>query len=97
MNLEFGQKITVDYKLVRRCDHNKGRRTFKFWGKMKLAESKEATIIGTRTLSNGEVEYEYEIGNIYYQKSFIKALLVATDMRTNPFYVLLEDFQDLNA
>ena len=77
---KFGDKITVNHKLVRRAKGN-----YKFWRVDTIAE-KEVIIIGVRTLSNGDRIWE-EYGWEYIQKETFKALLVACSLREKPFYI----------
>lgn len=88
--MEFGQKITINHKLKRIVKYNGAQNDDKIWVKEAIEET-EAIVIGIRTLSEGYRAYEEDMGFLYYPQKYIKALLVATDIRRNPFYVTFEN------
>lgn len=89
LNENFGKRIIVDHKLVRKY----GEKSAKFWAKENLSTQFEVMIIGQRTLSDGVYHtsgYAEDYESYYEAKSYFKALLVVADMKTNPFYVIAE-------
>lgn len=94
-DIVHGQKVWVDSKLVREKEGNK-----RAW-KSVSTDTKAAIIIGKRTLVNGTREYEtpdWESstkGSYYFDANdYIEAILVSTDMRTKPFYILLDKIHE---
>lgn len=94
----FLEKITITHKLVRETrykDHGLARTTYKLWVP-KTIEPTDVWILGERTLSNGQRDWNSEY-IAYYPKEYIKALLVIKDENTNPFYILAESVEVNNA
>lgn len=91
--MNFGDKITINSKLVRRSKygdeklHINEMTECKYWKTVQLEKPTDVVVIGQRTLSNGDNCYENEIGYIYSAREYFKALLVVKDMHTNPFYI----------
>lgn len=57
---------------------------------------REGIVVGKRTLSNGEREWEDEVGYSYTAKSHFPAYLVAFDLRLTPLFVRPEDLEVLD-
>ncbi len=91
-NIKLGQQITVTSSLIRNksyfdpYEHGRTKRT---WIDVPLKEPVAAIVIGVRTLSNGETEYDKEAGAMYYPTEHFKALLVVTNLNNVPFFVKL--------
>ncbi len=77
----FKTVISVSSKLVRVRDGN-----LKVWKSVPIKPKKDVTIIGVRTLSNGEL-YNWGDHWEYAHKESIKAWLVVENMRSKPFYI----------
>jgi hypothetical protein len=71
-----------------------GRWYPKIWVGVELPHRQEGIIVGKRTLSDGEVQYTYDSGVIYRQKSTFTAWLVATDIHRKPVLVWPKDIQE---
>lgn len=52
-----------------------------------------ALVIGVRTLSDGEVDYD-EDGRQYHPTKHYKALLVVADLRRKPFFVEYREIKE---
>lgn len=90
--MEFLQQITVTGKLRRRSQSKQYEmyprmRIYKEWVYEPLRTPVTGYVIGKRTLANGNTYYEEDCGNIFTPEVYTKALLVATDMKTKPFFV----------
>ena len=101
----FGEHVTITHRLVRRVKYPGSYIRLKVWepegstvrhrGMFQppevVAEPIPAIVIGIRTLADGETSWGSEDEPIAFipQKRF-KAYLVATDLRSAPFYVLPE-------
>lgn len=48
-------------------------------------------MIGHRTLSNGDLDYDHEYGTTYTAKEWLNVVLVVENERNNPYYVAYED------
>lgn len=97
--LKLGDRITISKRLYRRSKEVKGINDVgkyiqpheeRYWVSDRLKEPIEVMIIGKRTLKNGNVIYEGEIGNVFYQTGFVQAYLVVKDMNSKPFYIEIE-------
>lgn len=59
--------------------------------------AREGVIVGERVLANGEVIWGgWDELTTFHPKEYIKAYLVAFDMRRKPVYVLPEDLEELD-
>lgn len=90
MTLDFGTQIVVRNRFERviaPTDFMGPRHKRKEWTLVPLKKPLTVTIIGKRTLSNGNVDWDPDCGYSYDPREFLFAYLVATNMRTKPFLV----------
>ena len=105
MSHAFGDRVSVTHRLVRRTEYPGGGARKKFWEPVEIVKREfvgrylkqkvtpdpaEAIVIGIRTLANGETEWLGEGGLLFVASDRFEAYLVATDLRSAPFYVLAE-------
>lgn len=88
----LGQQITVESVLKRKTKYSTpneyGRsKRLKVWEKVPLKQSKTAIIIGIRNLSNGNTDYDSEVGYMYNPTEYFKALLVVSNLKNAPYFV----------
>jgi len=76
-NYELGQKITVLHKLVREKQDK-----FRTWKIKMLSEPKEVTVVGIRTIINGNVLYKENGKTQFVRKEHKRALLVAENLKS---------------
>ena len=69
----------------------KFRNEFKFWKKFEFPGS--GIFIGTRTLKNGNREFDCEEGYTFVPTEYITAALICPSPSQNPVYVPMEAFQ----
>jgi len=81
--LVLGESILIDHKLVRHWKSNGDKE----WLPKRIEPPIYAYVMGIRTLSNGSTDYDRN----YAAKTYIKAFLVVTDLKSKPFYVYRED------
>jgi hypothetical protein len=82
-NFSVGDKIQVSEFYQRR----RGAKNRKEWNINTKETPFLASVIGIRTLSNGDSEYECECGYIYIATEHFKALLVVKNIHSKPFYI----------
>ena len=87
MDLSFGSIVSVNAKLERKTLRTPKYRIFREWITAKTRE-KNCIVIGRRTLHNGYIINEFEIGNVFYQTDSMSVYLVVESMNRKPFYVL---------
>lgn len=89
---KLGQELIIESKL-KRVTEFKRTATFNFtkkyrkWEELKLKEPQKVIVVGVRTLFNGFVEYDTEVGSMFCQETHLKALLVVSKLSEKPFYV----------
>lgn len=88
----LGQQITVDSVLKRKTKYSTpdkyGRsKRLKIWEKVPLKQSKTAIIVGIRNLSNGNTDYDSEVGYMYNPTEYFKGLLVVSNLNNAPYFV----------
>lgn len=92
-DVTLGQRLTVCAKLVRKQKLHKPHQYLNddydaFWKIVPIAVI-DVIVIGMRTLSNGNVEYDSEAGPLYTPTEWFTALLVVQSLHRKPFYVKL--------
>jgi hypothetical protein len=80
-NLKLGQKVTFNKILKRYYKRRGGIVRDKYWKEIDV-DKQNGILIGIRTLSNGTVEYDYEEGYTYKLKETVKAVIIATTLRS---------------
>lgn len=87
-DLKLGQQISFSKVLIRKdLSHPDNRfRRLKKWQEQVVKEQ-SGIVIGKRTLSNGEKEWDSEAGYMYEGKEYFPALLVATSLNSKPVYI----------
>ena len=92
----FGKTIQVKSYLHRSAKTIQGK-TIKQWSHCELTRPKTVLVIGVRTLQNGGVTYEEEVGAIFSRdtKQDFKALLVVEKPTRKPFYVPFDTYISL--
>lgn len=103
MTHAFGDRVSVTHRLVRRTEYPGGRVRKRFWEPVEVVkrgfagryakpkvtpDPAEAIVIGIRNLTNEETEWLGEGGLLFVASDRFEAYLVATDLRSAPFYVL---------
>lgn len=90
----FGKTILVKSYLQRTTTKSAKGGYVKDWHKCDFVSPKKVLVIGVRTLQNGKVNYEEEVGAIFTRdtKQDFKALLVVERPTRKPFYVLFDDY-----
>lgn len=88
----LGQQITVDFVLKRKTKYSTpneyGRsKRLKVWEKVPLKKSKTAIIVGLRNLSNGNTDYDGDVGYMYNPTEYFRALLVVSNLNKAPYFV----------
>lgn len=63
---------------------------YKYWQSDKLRQPIEVMIIGKRTLRNGKIFYDSEVGSWFEHVNSVQAYLVVKDMNSKPFYIEIE-------
>lgn len=81
----------VKSKLRRTETLVRGGNNKKQWDIGRFKHPRGAVVIGWRTLSNGESECWPDEPIVYHPKEHFKALLVVSDEKHNPYYVLPEE------
>jgi hypothetical protein len=86
--IKLGQPVIFSKVLYRKeLQHPEKRyKRIKKWLEKPVKEQ-SGIIIGKRTLSNGETEWEEEVGNIYEGKEYFQALLIATSLSAKPVFI----------
>ena len=88
----LGQKITVTSVLKRKTiystpnEYGRSKR-LKVWEQEPIKQSKDAIIVGVRNLSNGDTDYDSEVGYMYNPTEYLKALLVVSNLNNAPYLV----------
>jgi hypothetical protein len=90
---KLGQEITINSKLKRVTEFKKTgtynfTKKYRKWELFELKKPIKVIVIGTRTLFDGWVEYDYEVGGIFQKATHFKALLVVSKLSEKPFYIL---------
>lgn len=88
----LGQQITVENVLKRRTKFSTPNeygisKRLKVWERVPLKKATTAIIVGIRTLSNGNTDYDYEVGYMYNPTEYFKALLVVSSLKNAPYFV----------
>lgn len=82
----LGERVKVDiHDALFRCRRYGTAR--KEWIKLTRANDpdiREGVLIGERTYSNGDIEYDYDAGTTYYMKETFKVVLVVFSLRERP-------------
>jgi hypothetical protein len=94
-DIEFGGWVSFHQELKRRHETRYSDKIhpayWRVWKPTKLKDDPRFGIfIGTRTLQNGYVDYDYDAGNIFVPKEYVTVALVCCGPRSNPIYVPLE-------
>ncbi|OGC76243.1 hypothetical protein A2619_02195 [candidate division WWE3 bacterium RIFOXYD1_FULL_39_9] len=90
-NFKLGDKVIVKSTLQRMWQRREAKpgkplKKYKSWEE-KPIEERIGLFIGYRTLSNGFIEWEDEVGNIFFPKEYFKAALVVFSEREKPVLV----------
>lgn len=98
INLEFGQKVKISHKYQRKLKiirdqdvgyHRSGQ--YKYWESMSFESS--GIFLGTRTLQNGNREYDSDYGYYFDPKEYFKVALICPGPDLNPIYVPLDSIE----
>ena len=89
--MKLGDKVVVKSILQRmrqRREVKPGKpfKEYKLWEEKQI-EERIGLFIGYRILSNGFIEWEDEVGNIFFPKEYFKAALVVFSEREKPVLV----------
>lgn len=84
-SFKLGDWISVQHQLTRKVEF-KGSDRFKVWVPETI-KSVRVVVVGERLLKNG-ITYWDEYGYSFHERETIPALLVCSDMRRKPFFVL---------
>jgi hypothetical protein len=92
---KLGQEIIINSQLKRVSEYRRDslgsfNRKYRLWKEVKLKEPQIVIVVGIRTLFNGYVDYDPEVGSMFSQDSHIKAILVTGRLSQKPFYVKYE-------
>lgn len=87
----LGDWVKIRAILVRQAQYTDRKLHNTFWKRVALSEETSALFLGLRTLSNGNVIYNWDEGSEYRPKEYFRAALVCPGERLNPVYVALED------
>ena len=91
-DLKFGDRVSVSQKykrITKHVGHGENYRQWKIW-EPKEYKKQNCIFLGTRRLSNGINEEDYEAGAIFIPKEYFKAAIVCADERSKPVYVPVE-------
>ena len=94
--MKYLQKVKCKARLKRIhsskiCKDELYKSHFRDWRRIEIEFN--GVIIGQRTLSNGQVEYDPEY-IAFIPREYFKAYLVSVNMNENPVYVLPEDLEE---
>lgn len=87
MKIKYGQKVVATGRLTRTF-RRPNRKEWVDWTPKSFGF--EGLFLGYRNLSNGELIWDEDEGNIYYPKEHMKVALVSPNERENPVYVPLD-------
>jgi hypothetical protein len=85
--MEFGDRVSIESKLVRRCPIIEGERLYVWVRSPYLCSN--CIFLGYRTVRNGTVDRDEE-STYFTAKEFIKVALVSPSLLLNPVYVPLD-------
>jgi hypothetical protein len=92
---KLGQEIIINSRLqrvseYRRVETGSFNRRYKLWKQVRLKECQTVIVVGVRTLFDGYVDYDPEVGSMFSQENHFKAILVTSKLSQKPFYVKYE-------
>lgn len=97
--LKFGAKVIVSAILKRKEKEEvrekglyKYKVALKFWEKNTAAF--KALYIGERTLCNGKIDWENDVGYIFTPENYFRAALVVKDERSKPVLCPIESVEE---
>lgn len=96
-SLKFGERVRACCYLKRVCEYRQRRmysglekkQPYKLWKEVPITD-REGLFLGFRTLSNGFIFWESEVGYIFESDKSFRVALVIFSERENPIYVPLQ-------
>lgn len=96
---ELGQRVHAADTLYRKESRDEKGRFFRTWvyssdryeGWNPKPTPIDGIVVGTRTLYNGQIVYEYDAGAIFSPTLHRQAILIADHLRRKPRFVWVDD------